>query len=68
MTRLKSLERNGIKRFVEKWRELSNRDEGYAEAFFVGGWTFASDEEAAEILAMLDKDDLVIIMEYPIFM
>lgn len=68
MTTSKKVQRNRQTRFIDKWHELLAHDEGYAEAFFVGGWTFATDEEAVEILAQLDRDDLTFVIDYPIFM
>ena len=67
MTTSKKIQRNARVRFIDKWHELLAKDEGYAEAFFVGGWTFATDEEAADILMNLDRDDFAFVMDYPIF-
>ena len=68
MATSKKIQRSGIVRFVDKWHELLAHDEGYAEAFFVGGWTFATDADAADILMHLNREDFGIVVNYPIFM
>lgn len=66
---MKKSTKKAAKRSLNSWRIfLQERRMEYAEAYFVGVWDNATDAQAVYILTSLTRDEMHIIMDYPIWM
>lgn len=64
---MKQKKTSKVERFVDKWHRLLDTDKKYAEAYFVGAWSYMDDEDAGTLLLTLEKEDFETILNYPIW-
>ncbi len=56
-------------RFLYNWHDYIKAGKSKkAEGFFMGGWSTNNDVWCAELLHQMSREDLDIIMKYPIWM